>query len=110
MGGPIIKLSKVHLRQIVGSPRGAAAGAEATLRLTESQVFEAVSQLSMPDKRELSERLAAELERIEEDFGKAVEKIRKTYKNVAEDEIEKDVAGAVAEVRAKYRAESCPRH
>ena len=108
MGGPVIRLSKTQLKQVLGLPGGAASETEATLRLTRAQVCEAVGQLGLKDKRALKERLEADLEKVDREFDRAVRTVRNAYRDVGEEEIEKDVAGAVPEVRAKYRAQSGP--
>ena len=81
---------------------------KAKMKLTRRQVFSAVAQLNLQDKRELKEKLDHELQKVQKDVTIAIKGIRKAYENVSEDEIEKDVASAIAEGRRIYRAESRP--
>ncbi|GEM_PF-5924794 len=77
---------------------------EAEGLLTREQVFEAVARLSIQDKVKLKAQLEAEFEQISRDFAKALREIGRANRHVSSEQVEKDVAEAVAAVRRERAA------
>lgn len=107
-------MAKVAAQRIAGGPGPVRAAApkraestrEAEVVLTREQVFEAVRQLPLADKVKLKAVLESEFKEIDEGFGKALREIGRAYRHVSPEQVERDVAEAVAAVRRERATRS----
>lgn len=112
---PRLKAKKSQLGQVVRVAQEIAKAVSANgkrpkLSLSKAQVFAAVRQLGPEEKGELLRLLKEEEQKVREDFGRAVERLRKAYAGVPPEEVARDVAQAVALVRKEGRAKRSPGH
>ena len=74
-----------------------------TIKLHKSQLFDLVNRLPVQDKVKLKNRLEADLapwqREIDAAFDKSLRKVRRAYQDISEEQIGKDVAEAISEVR-----------